>query len=396
MNYFEYAFPGKIIVGPNGSEKVSKEISRISGKKESKVLLVTDKNVGKLEIASKIYSSIREEGHEITIFDDITGEPLLSTAESIAESARREKFDAVIGFGGGSCMDMAKMASVASTNHKPVKEYFAFLEDKIENKPIPKILIPTTSGTGSEGTTYAVVIEGKFKNFMTSFRLVADVSVLDPNLVATCPPRQTAGCGLDALSQCIEPYLSLASDAFSDTFALRGMQLIMRSLRNAYHHGSDLSARSDMALGAFYSGIAISTAAGVILGHCISETVGPKYKIAHGLACGLALPFVLKFNMSADQAKVASLLPYLSNDEQPAGVEAKAERVLHLVKKLVEDLDISLALKEYGVDKEELRETATFIAKEQQFNYALPALNPRLITEANMKQLFDNMWNGEI
>jgi len=373
---------------------VPHEVARLASKK-SRALVVTDKNMLRLGISDRVVSPLKEKGHEVEVFSEISGEPLLSTAESVALYVRSTKFDIVIGIGGGSCMDMAKMAAVAATNPKPIKEYIAFLEDRVERRPLPKILIPTTAGTGSEGTSYAVVVEEKFKNFMTSPSAVADVSVIDPALMVSCPPSQTAGSGLDALAQCIEPYLSMASDIFSDTFAIRGMQLIATNLRQAYHHGTDLNARSGMALGAFYGGIAISTAAGVISGHCISETVGPNYKIPHGLACGIALPYTIKFNIPAAPERIASILPYIS-EENVAGTLPRAEKVVQLVRRLVEDLDVSLALKDYGISKDELMDVARFIAKEQQINYALPALNPRIISERNMLSLFDDMWQGII
>jgi alcohol dehydrogenase class IV len=373
---------------------VPDEVARLANQ-ESRVLLVTDKNILRLGISERVTNPLKEKGHEVEVFSEISGEPLLSTAESVALYVRSRKFDVVIGIGGGSCMDMAKMAAVAGTNPKPIKEYIAFLEDRVEKKPLPKILIPTTAGTGSEGTSYAVVVEGKFKNFMTSPSAVADVSVIDPALMMSCPPRQTAGSGLDALAQCAEPYLSMASDIFSDTFAIRGMQLIAANIRQAYHHGTNLNARSGMALGAFYGGIAISTAAGVILGHCISETVGPSYKIPHGLACGIALPYTIKFNIPAAPERIASMLSYIS-DENVTGTLERAEKVVQVVRKLVEDLDVSIALKDYGISREEVMDVAKFIAKEQQNNYALPALNPRIISEANMVSLFDDMWQGTV
>ena len=394
MVEFSYVFPGKVIFGPNSVNKVPDEVSRLASKK-SRVLLVTDKNMVRLGLPERVTKPLTEKGHDVEVFSEISGEPLLSTADSVAQYARSGKFDVVVGMGGGSCMDMAKLGAVAATNPKPIKEYIAFLEDRVEKKPLPRILIPTTAGTGSEATSYAVVVDGLFKNFMTSPSVVADVSVIDPALMTTCPPKQTAGSGLDALAQGVEPYLSLASDIFSDTYALRGMQLITGSLKQAYRNGSDLDARSAMALGAFYGGVAISTAAGVILGHCISETIGPRFKIPHGLACGIALPYTIRFNLPAAQDKVASMLPYVTN-QTATGTAERAKKTLEVVTALVRDLDVSLALKDYGVSKEELREVAKFIAKEQQTNYALPSLNPAPVNEENMLSLFDDMWNGHI
>jgi alcohol dehydrogenase class IV len=363
---FSHAFPRKVVFGPNSVNKVPDEVTRLASPK-AHVLVVTDKTIAQIGLSNRVVASLKDKGHEVEVYSDITGEPALATAESVAQYVRQRKFDVVVGLGGGSCMDMAKMGAVAATNPKPIKEYIAFLEDRIENKTLPKILIPTTAGTGSEGTSYAVVVEGGFKNFMTSPSVVADVSVIDPALMATCPPKQTAGSGLDALSQCIEPYLSKASDIFSDTFAIRGIQLISKNLKQTYKQGDNIDARTGMALGAFYGGIAISTAAGVILGHCISETIGPRYKIPHGLACGIALPYTVKFNIPAAPERIATLLPLLSN-EKVTGTKASANKVVQVISRLVKELGVSLALKDYGISKEQALDVAKFIANEQQKN----------------------------
>ncbi|MGO9643673.1 MAG: iron-containing alcohol dehydrogenase [Candidatus Bathyarchaeia archaeon] len=394
MVEFTYCFPRKVIFGANACTKIPYEIVRLA-KPKSRVLVVTDKNIANAGIADRVISPITENGHMVEVFDQISGEPLLATAETVTDFVRAGKFDVAVGVGGGSCMDMAKIASVAATNSKPIKDYFAYMEDRIESKPLPKILIPTTAGTGSEATTYAVVIEEKFKNFINSTQIVADVSVLDPSLMISCPPKQTAGSGLDALSQSIEAYLSLGGDFFSDTFAIRAVELIAPNLRRAYHHGDDLESRSAMALAAFYGGVAISTAAGVILGHCISETIGPRFKIPHGLACGIVLPYIIKFNIPAAPEKIASLLSHMS-DENVTGATARAEKVVNVIARLAEDLDVSLALKDYGISKGDLKEIVTFIATEQQQNYALPSLNPRIITESNISSMFDEMWEGTL
>lgn len=358
-------------------------------------MLVTDKTIAQIGLSNKLVTPLKDRGHDVDVYSEISGEPTLATAESVSQRVRARKFDVVVGLGGGSCMDMAKIGAVAATNPGPIKEYIAFLEDRIKNKTLPKILIPTTAGTGSEATSYAVVVEGTSKNFLTSPLVVADVSIIDPALMVSCPPKQTAGSGLDALSQCVEPYLSKASDIFSDTFAIRGIQLISRNLKQAYRQGDNMEARSGMALGAFYGGIAITTAAGVILGHCISETIGPRYEIPHGLACGIALPYAVKFNVDAATERIASLLSYLS-EEKVTGTKAAANKVVEVIRELVKELGVSLALKDYGISKEEALNVAKFIANEQQKNYALPELNPRPINEAEMISLFEDMWQGKI
>jgi alcohol dehydrogenase len=156
---FSYAFPRKVVFGPNSVSKIPDEIAKLAPQ-NARVLFVTDKNLASLGVSNKPVTSLKERDHQVDVFSEISGEPGLSTAESVAQCVRSKKFDVVIGMGGGSCMDMAKIGAVAATNPKPIKEYIAFLEDRVENKPLPKLLVPTTAGTVSEGTSYAVVVEG--------------------------------------------------------------------------------------------------------------------------------------------------------------------------------------------------------------------------------------------
>ena len=389
-----FDFPRRAIFGPNTVSQAGKEADRVFGP-SSPVLVVTDRTLSKLGLADRVRRILEDGGHHVEVFDAIEGEPTLPVAEAVTELARKGGFKGVVGIGGGSAMDMAKMGAVAATNPKPIKEYIAYLVDKVEVAPLSKILIPTTSGTGSEATSYAVIVEGNFKSFMTSPSIVADSAILDPVLTSTCPPRQTAGSGLDALSHAVEAILSWKADPFSDTFAFRSVDLAVANLRKAYHHGSDLDARGAMSLASFFGGIAITTPASVELGHCISETLGPRFHIGHGLACGIALPYIMKFNIAAWPERVASLARYFT-EEPSADVNRRAHQAVEGVKQLLEDLDVSYTLEDYGMTKEATHEMATFIAKEQQFNYDLPTLNPRVITVDNLTALFEDMYAGRL
>lgn len=394
MAKFIFDFPKRVVFGPNTVSEVANEADRVFGRK-SRILLVTDKTLTKIGLSDRVRKPLEEGGHQVDVFDSIEGEPTVPVAEAVSVVARKEKYNGVVGVGGGSSMDMAKMAAVASSNPRPIKDYIAYMVDKVEAAPLPKILVPTTSGTGSEATSYAVVVEGNFKSFLMSPKVVAETAILDPTMTATCPPKQTAGSGLDALSHAVEAVLSWKADLFSDTFAFRAIELIADNLRRAYHHGSDLEARGAMALASFYGGIAITTPAAVDLGHCISETIGPRYHIPHGLACGITLPYVMKFNIAAWPERVADLARYFT--EEPHGdVFGRAQQAVDGVKQLLVDMDVTYALREYGVSRDEIKEMATFIAKEQQFNYELPGLNPRVITTENLLELFEHMYEGEL
>lgn len=392
MSGTSFDFPKRVIYGTDSIGQIQGEATRLMGK-QSQLLLVTDKNMSKIGLADRVRKLLEEAGHHVEVFDTIEGEPTLDVANSATEFARKGSFAGVVGVGGGSSMDMAKMASVAYTNPGPIKDYIAYMVDKVEKKPLPKILVPTTSGTGSEASSYAVITEGNFKSFMNSSSIVAEVAILDPTVTKSAPPKVTASSGLDALAHAIEAILSWKADTFSDTFSFRAVELIARNIRRAYHHGGDLEARAAMSQAAFYAGIAITTPAAVNIGHCIAETLGPRYHLPHGLSCGVTLPYIMKYNAAAWPERVASLAGFFL-DEPASETQTRAHQAVMGVRSLLADMDISLSLKDYGVSQPELQEMAKFVAKEQQYNYDLPALNPRTITEANALKLFAEMYDG--
>ncbi|MEM4188797.1 MAG: iron-containing alcohol dehydrogenase [Candidatus Hadarchaeum sp.] len=395
IGHVEFNYPKKYIFGTNAVDNICREVEPFAPK-GSKILVVTDKNLMNIGLVNRILKPLEEEKYTLTIYDGASQEPTMSMVEKVAEKARAEKPDLVIGFGGGSALDMAKFASAAVTNPGPMKDYITYLQDSIKVQPVPKILIPTTAGTGSEASGYAVVIEEKgYKGFVMSPKIVSEVAIVDPTLSQSMPPKLTAHTGLDALAHGVEAVLSFTANMFSDTYAYRAVELAAKHLRRAYHHGKDLVARAGMALAATYGGIAITTPAAVNIGHCLGETIGPRYHIPHGAACGLVLPYITKFNIAAWPERVASLAKFFT-DEPARDVRKRALQVVEGLKELLLDLNIPISLKELNVPREYLDELAAFIAKEQQYNYGLPDINPAVITLENTKALLRDIWEGNI
>ena len=197
------------------------------------------------------------------------------------------------------------------------------------------------------------------------------------------------------LSTAIEAFLSKTSSFFSDAYSLYAIQLVTKYLRTSYHQAENLEARTAMSLASSLSGIAVSTPAGVNIGHCIAETIGPRFNIPHGLACSIALPYIVKFDTPACLDKVANITQYFSQ-ELPLNIYDRARLLIRELKQLLLDLDIPLTLKEIGIPKDELKSIAELIVRDRQYKYGLPSINPRTITLDNVKQLLEEMWNGNI
>jgi len=232
----------------------------------------------------------------------VTAEPEVDLIDSMVDQAKSCHPDVVVAIGGGSVLDAAKAVSGLITNGGSVMEYLEGVGTgrMIEQPAIPFIAVPTTSGTGTEVTKNAVISSRamKFKKSIRHQFLIPRIAVIDPELTLSQLPEVTAACGMDALTQLIEPYLSIKSNPFTDAICLKGIELVSRSLRRAYINGSDLEARENMCLASLMGGIALANA-GLGAVHGIAAPLGAFFPLAHGVACATVLPAAFQVNASA-------------------------------------------------------------------------------------------------
>jgi alcohol dehydrogenase len=273
-------------------------------------------------------------------------------------------------------------------------------EDKTKGPAKPKILIPTTSGTGSEASNFSVVIEGLYKTWAASTNLFADVAIVDPLMVISCPPRQTAGSAMDVLSHNVEALIDREANPLSDAQALEATKIVFKYAKRAYHMGDDLEARWNMSAAATLGGMVITypwIGGPAMLGHCTSEALGPRCNIPHGIACGLALVYMLQFNLPACTEKLAYVSKQVLGDEvYGLGKREAAIAFVHAVKNLMEDMELPTNLKAYNVPSKELDEFAQYLFKERQYVYSLPRFNPRKLTLENTKEYLRLMYEGTL
>jgi alcohol dehydrogenase class IV len=287
-----------------------------------------------------------------------------------------------------------------ATNPGDILEYCATYGEKaVKNKTLPKLLIPTSSGTGSEASNTLVIMEKKYKTWITDAKVLAEVALVDPALTVSMPQRITANTGMDALSHVVEGLISTMANPLSDALAIQATYLVAGYLRRAYHNGDDLEARWAMSMAAMIGGWIIGfpwIGGPANLGHCIAEAMGPKYNIPHGLACALSLLGTLKFNLPAITEKLAIVARSMGSEVQDLSVQEAAQKSVLAVKELMEDLDMPTSLKELKVPKEDLPQFADYILKERQYMYDLPHYNPRKLTKQNLNKLLEDMWEGTI
>ncbi|MEM2111114.1 MAG: iron-containing alcohol dehydrogenase, partial [Candidatus Bathyarchaeia archaeon] len=261
---YSFSLPKKILFGIGISEKVGLEAKELGGKN---VLLVTDKNLETIGIPKKIEDYLIKEDLNVDIFSNVEAEPSLEVAEAVAEAARNKGYDVVVGCGGGSVLDMAKIAAMAATNPGHMKNYVGV--NLVKKPSLPKILLPTTAGTGSEVTNIAVVTltEDEIKSAIISPKILGDIAMVDPSLTFGMPPVLTASTGLDALSHSLEALMSIDANSITDSLALQALSLIFSNLLEAYKSGN-VESRVNMSLGSLMAGMAFGNA-GVCLGHAV-------------------------------------------------------------------------------------------------------------------------------
>jgi alcohol dehydrogenase class IV len=383
MNY-TYSFQtAKRIVAGNGQLKQFKEQLPNLGKVNRALIVTTGtfKENGSLEVLS---GQLSESGVEFESIIDIQPEPTVEHIEEVFSRMADKKFDLLIGMGGGSVLDATKLLSVMSTNDIPLKDMVG--TEVVKHKGIPMVLIPTTSGTGSEVTPNAIVTipEEELKVGVVSRHLLPDLVILDPTLTLTLPPRITAATGMDAFVHSFESFISNKANPFSDMFALESMRLISKSLIKAYEEGSDLQARHDMLLGSTYGGMAL-TAAGTAAVHALAYPLGGKFNIPHGEANSMLLPHVTLFNMDHIEERMAMVARELGlvNGENVSDNEA-AQALINTIQEWTERLNIPQNLGEFGIKEEDVPALAVAAAKVTR----LLNNNPKKLTIEDMETIY--------
>ena len=381
--YYAIQLPKRVVFGSGIADKIGGEAKLLGAKR---TLIVTDETMGKMGLCDKVEKSLREVLEEVDVFDKVESEPTLAIADEIVR-ASKHNYDLVVGIGGGSVLDMAKLASAAAAN--PEQEASEFLgANKIKNPSVPKILIPTTAGTGSEATPFAlVIVEGKKKAIASSYNL-ADVVFIDATFTATMPPRVTAFTGMDALSHAIEAFLSLGANPLTDSFALEAMRKISNNLEEAFSHGDNLNARMEMSLAAMLAGIAFGNA-GVIAGHAIAHAFGARYKVPHGVSAALTLPYIMEYNANAPAvgARMKEIATALVGERIESAEEAASEAIAR-VRSMIERLELPARLSDLNVPKEDLSKLAEDVEKEKGYLKR----NPREMGLEDAMKLLESMW----
>ncbi len=283
--------------------------------------------------------------------------PVLRLADKAQELARQFGADCVIGAGGGSAMDVGKAVSILLTNGGKAEDYLGL--GRIKKAGVPKIMVPTTAGTGAEVSFTAVFINEKTgsKGGMNGDPLYPEAAILDPGLTLSLPPAVTAATGIDAFTHALEAFVSTQAHPISDMYAIKAIALISDNLPKAYAHGGNLEARSNMLLGSLLAGKALATA-GVGLVHAMSYPLGGMYHTPHGLANAVLLPYVVDYNIIGNPGKFAQIAAVMGYETGSRPAIEAGRVAVEAVYSLNAEVGIPDNLTALGVEKEKIEAMA--------------------------------------
>lgn len=337
-------FPAQIIIGKNSILKLADEIA---GAGYTNALIIT------IDILSTqlepVIQQLRQQGISVQINTSIVREPSYNDLDALLKSAAGNPVDVVIGIGGGSVLDIAKLLATQLNNDQTIAEITGI--NLLKKRNIKLICIPTTSGTGSEVSPNAILIDDadNQKKGIISPYLVPDTVIIDPALTFDLPPAVTAATGLDALTHCLEAYTNLFAHPFIDMYAYEGMRLIAANLVKAVNNGTDEAARTQLAVGSMLGGFCLGpvNTAGV---HALSYPLGSMFHMAHGLSNALLLPYVMRFNIPAAPERYAGVARALGCNSLSTDLET-AYAGVDKITELIRQCGIPERLSEAGVDK---------------------------------------------
>jgi alcohol dehydrogenase len=378
---FSFTTVSSIVSEPGAALRLGQLVAeRFPGVK--RVLIVTDPGFLRTGLVETPRVSLEHQGMQVVTYSDVMADPPEAVVEAAAEFARKHGSELVIGLGGGSSMDVAKLVAVLAGSEQPLAEMYGI--GKVSGKRLPLVQIPTTAGTGSEVTNIAIVTTGETtKMGVVSPQLYADLALLDANLTLGLPPIVTAATGIDAMVHAIEAYTSRhKKNPLSDMLARQALSLLSANLVKACENGHDLDARQAMLLGACLAGQAFSNAP-VAAVHALAYPIGGIFHVAHGLSNSLVLPHVLRFNLPAATSHYAELagivVPHASGSE-----EARALALIVAMQQIAKITGVETTLQQVGITESDLDR----LADDAMLQTRLLGNNPRELTRDDARAIY--------
>jgi alcohol dehydrogenase len=375
---FSFLMSTKVVFGIGSRKNLGQEAAQLGHKA---LLVSVEGAMRELGVTDAIQADLQTHGIQSILFDKVGSNPSHESVQDGASVASQERCDVVIGLGGGSAMDAAKGIAVLMTHGGPLWDY---LEGKnIPGPCAPVICVPTTAGTGSEVTPYAVFNHpGKgLKEGLVSPYLFPRVAIVDPELLTSCPSFLVSACGVDALAQAIESYITNPAQPISEMYSLQAIRLCARYLSPAVANPKNIEAQYWMSLASLLAGVAIATADTVMF-HTLAEAVAAYHDVRHGEALGVILTEGMRYNLPSCIEKYVTIAEALGEVTQGLSDREAAERAVHAVNRLISDIGLPRKLQDLGVNKESIPNIVKYAMRP-----GATASNPRVPTDADVEQL---------
>ena len=365
------------------------EIKKILG---PRILIVTDPLLSKMGLYKPLVDRLLSLGAKIKIYDEVNEDPSIENLEAAIEEATIFLTTGVLGFGGGSPMDVAKLTALLLGSNDKIDEIWGV--NNVVGPRLPLALIPTTSGTGSEVTPISIITLSNYeKKGVSSKVIIPDLAVLDPLLTVDLPSETTASTGIDAMVHAIEAYTSKSANnnPISKALAEKALNLIGGSIIQAVQNGkNDEESRNKMLLGSLMAGMSFANSP-VAAVHALAYPLGGKYKITHGLSNALILPYVLTFNMKDEETKNSYL--YLSDIIFPQikhikNTQDKSIAFINEFINLSKRLNLPTKIRELGIPKKACREMSIEAMKQER----LLINNPIGLTQKDIQKIYEQAW----
>ena len=367
LKNFRYEVPTAIEFGNGYINSLPNHVVNLNG---SKVLIVGDPGVLNAGIIAKLEAPLKSSGIPYVVFTDVGREATSYSVYLGVSFAKRESCDVVVGVGGGSALDTAKAIGLMLKHSGTIHDYVGI--DLVPGPGVPVIAVPTTAGTGSELTRFAVLSDKKAqaKVSVGSMYVCPALALCDPELTLTLPAHITAATGMDALTHAMESYVNKATQPISETLSLQSMKLIAKSLRLSVVQGENLDARYDMLMASSIAAMAFNTTR-LGLAHALAMPLGAHFKIPHGVVNAILLPEVMKFNLIGNLDKFKEIAVIFGEKIDGLTDREAAERAVAAIRQLNKDIGITQTLSDYGLEEEHL----DFVAEEAMLSGNVP-VNP--------------------
>ena len=373
-----------------GSGQAKDSCKEISNKLGQSILFITDKGLMSLGLTDQTLKELKKIS-SVEIFDDVEADPSKKTLLKAIEVGKKIKATGVIGFGGGSSMDVAKLTALILGSGENLEEAWGVANAK--GPRLPLVLIPTTAGTGSEVTPVSIITVGEEeKKGVSSSLILPDLAILDPDLTLGLPANTTAATGIDAMVHAIEAYASSSknNNPISKMLSIEALKLLGGSIEKAVFEGSNVEARGNMLIGAMLAGKAFANSP-VAAVHALAYPIGGTFHISHGLSNSLVLPYVLRFNSVDSKASkdYAELAPYVFPEiDTNKGAQSVCAEFIDKLESLSKKLGLPQKLREVDIPKNACEK----MAKDAMKQTRLLVNNPREVTEKDALNIYHSAW----